>query len=332
MTVSINPPPKLSFGLIVIGRNEGERLIKCLDSASMAATVIYVDSGSTDDSVKCAKDRDVEVVELDMGTPFTAARARNAGLTRLRKVAPQLAYVQFVDGDCELNLSWPEAALSFLSVHADVGVVFGRRRERFPSRSIYNWMCDQEWNVPVGESRACGGDAMMRITAVEAVGGYRDDLIAGEEPELCLRMRRLGWRVWRIDAEMTLHDAAMMHFRQWWRRTTRSGFAFAQGAHLHGKSAERHWVWESRRAWIWGFWLPVCCFTVSFIFAPWGIIVLLIYPLQVLRQTIRNRGSISERLRLAFFQVFARFAEAYGQIKFKLDSASGRASHIIEYK
>ena len=101
------------------------------------------------------------------------------------------------------------------------------------------------------EARAFGGDVMIRAAALENVGGYRDDLIAGEEPELCIRLRAAGWRIWRLPYEMTSHDAAMTRFSQWWRRAMRAGYAFAQGAHLHGASPERHWVWESRRAWLW---------------------------------------------------------------------------------
>ena len=126
-------------------------------------------------------------LDLDMHVPFTAARARNAGFKQLREIAPDLRYVQFIDGDCELNKIWPQPALSFLESHPDIGAVFGQLRERYPERSIYNWLCDQEWDGPVGEVRACGGIAMFRTAAIEAVGGFRDDLIAGEEPELCVR-------------------------------------------------------------------------------------------------------------------------------------------------
>jgi GT2 family glycosyltransferase len=165
--------------------------------------------------------------------------------------------VQFVDGDCELIDTWPQAALSFLETHTDAAAVFGRRREKYPEHSVYNWLCDQEWNVPVGEVRACGGDVMMQVDALVAVGGFRDDLIAGEEPELCVRLRAAGWRIHRIDEEMTTHDAAITRMGQWWRRVVRSGYAFAQGAHLHGAPPEKLWVWESRRAWVWGMLVPV---------------------------------------------------------------------------
>lgn len=322
----------MKFGVIVIGRNEGERLKRCLESVTTAATIVYVDSGSTDGSSNLAGNKGVRAIDLDMRIPFTAARARNTGFRRLREITPDLPYFQFVDGDCELNEGWVECASSFLDAHADVAAVVGRLRERHPEQSIYNWLCDREWDGPAGEVRVCGGIAMIRGNALEAVGGYRDDMIAGEEPELCVRLRAAGWRIWRLDAEMGLHDAAMTRLGQWWRRALRSGYAFAQGAYLHGASSERHFVWESRRAWLWGVWLPLVCLLAGLTIGTWGWAVWLIYPLQILRQTVRNPGPLSHRATLALFQVLARFPEGFGQIRFLCNRLLGRQARLIEYK
>ena len=319
-------------GAVVIGRNEGERLKRCLASLSSVSAMVYVDSGSTDGSSQWAADRGAEVVQLEKNLPFTAARARNSGFRRLQDLAPDLDYVQFVDGDCEVCTEWLSIAASFLHSHRDVGAVCGRRRERFPERSVYNWLCDREWDGEAGEVRAFGGDVMIRSRALRAVAGYRDDMIAGEEPELCVRLRKAGWRTWRLDTEMTSHDAAMTRFSQWWRRVLRSGYAFAHGAYLHGKSGERHWVWESRRAWIWGVGLPLICLSAGLLFGPWGWITWLIFPLQVLRQSYRNSGTLRERFVLSLFQVLARFPEAAGEIKFMRDRILGHRSRLIEYK
>jgi GT2 family glycosyltransferase len=324
----------MRFGAVAIGRNEGERLRRCLSSitATAAAALVYVDSASTDGSVEWARHHGADVVVLDMSLPFTAARARNTGLRRLREIAPDLPYIQFVDADCELLAGWLERAVSFLETHAEVGAVFGRLRERYPRKSIYNWLCDREWDGPIGEVRACGGIVMFRANALLSVGGFREDLIAGEEPELCIRLRAAGWRIWRLEAEMALHDAAITRFSQWWRRALRGGYAYAQGAYLHGAPPERHWVWESRRAWLWGVWLPLGCVVIGIIFGPWGWASLLIYPLEVLRKTMRNTGSTVDRATVAFFHVLARFPEGLGQIKFMRDRVLGRQARLIEYK
>jgi len=320
-------------GVVAIGRNEGERLYKCLRSViGGTVPVVYVDSGSTDGSASTARSAGSEVVELDHRIPFTAARARNEGFERLCQLEPNLVYVQFVDGDCEVVTGWIEKAVNFLDAHRDVAVAYGRRRERNPARSIYNMFCDIEWDTPIGESKACGGDALMRVDAFKQVGRFRADVIAAEDTELCVRLRTAGWRVWRLDAEMTVHDAAMTRFGQWWQRAVRTGYAFAQGAHLHGALPERHFVWESRRAWLWGIWLPVACLGAVIAFGPWGWVTWLIYPLQILRLTVRNPGPLRQRMLLALFHVVARFPEGIGQMKFLRDRLFGLQTAIIEYK
>ena len=171
------------------------------------------------------------MVELDLSRPFTAARARNAGFARLEEIDADIRFVQFIDGDCELVDGWLAKAGRVLEERPEVAVVCGRRRERFPERSIYNRLADIEWNSPLGEVKYCGGDAMVRVEAFRQVGGFNPDLIAGEEPELCVRLRQNGGVILRIDAEMTLHDMAMTRFGQWWkRRPGCSGFAYRRGS------------------------------------------------------------------------------------------------------
>jgi GT2 family glycosyltransferase len=321
-----------SYGVVVIGRNEGERLKQCLLSVPESQLTVHVDSGSTDGSIEWARNHGADVVRLDTNAGFTAARARNAGFARIRHLAPQLEYIQFVDGDCELRQPWLRQAVEFLNTHEQACAVFGRRRERYPDRSVYNWLCDREWDVPVGEAKSCGGDVMMRVSALAAAGGYRDDLIAGEEPELCVRLRMAGWQIWRIDQEMTLHDAAITKLRQWWLRMVRSGYAFAQVSHLHGTPPEQFWVWESRRAWLWGVLIPLASIA-AMLWLGWpGIAVLLIYPLQLLRRTARLPGSLPTRFQLAFFELLARCPESLGQMKFLRDRLINSRSGIIEYK
>jgi glycosyltransferase involved in cell wall biosynthesis len=180
----------MRLGVVVIGRNEGERLVRCLQSLANAdAAVVYVDSGSSDGSVARALQLGAQAVELDASRPYTAARGRNAGFEVLTQEHPDLAWVQFVDGDCELVPGWLDGAIRHLAEHPDVAVVCGRRRERDPDASLWNRLTDVEWDTPPGDTDACGGDAMFRTQALREVGGYDPSLIAGEEPELCLAHR-----------------------------------------------------------------------------------------------------------------------------------------------
>jgi len=322
-----------NVGVVIIGRNEGDRLIRCLGSlANRSNQLVYVDSDSTDDSVSVARNMGAEVVTLDLSVPFTAARARNEGFNRLRELYSQIEFVQFVDGDCEVIVGWLDIAAGFLATHQDVAVVCGRRRERYPEFTIYNMLCDIEWDTPIGEAKSCGGDAMMRVKAFEKAKGFRTSLIAGEEPELCVRLRASGWKIWRLDEEMTLHDAAMDRFGQWWKRALRSGYAYAEGAHLHGAPPERHRIKESRRVWILGLGIPVITVFLIFWQGAWGLAILLIYPAQIVRLAVRNQWNMERSWWYAFFLVLGKFPEAAGQLKFQFNRLTGKTAHLIEYK
>lgn len=329
-----HPKGSSEVGVVVIGRNEGARLKCCLASVLDTTTrVVYVDSGSSDGSVAISRGMGVDSVELDLRIPFTAARARNEGLWRLLQLHPTLSYVFFVDGDCEVVHGWLIQAVDFLDTDVSVAVVWGRRRERHPEKSVYNLLCDIEWNsFPLGETKACGGDAVMRVEALRQVNGYRPDLICGEEPELCVRLRQAGWRIWHLDADMTLHDAALYHFRQWWKRMLRGGYAYALGVELHGAPPERHWVAESRSAWFWGLWIPIVVAVLSIGIGWWALVLLALYPLQVLRLALKGKRSTRENWWYAIGLVVCKFPEMLGQMKFLLDKYRRVQSTLIEYK
>ena len=321
------------LGIVVIGRNEGERLRVCLESLQgRGHAVVYVDSGSSDGSVDLATALGASVVALDTRRPFSAARARNEGVRRLESVVPNATWVQFVDGDCEVFPGWTTTARQFLGAHPEVAAVCGRLRERHPERSVDNRLGAIEWDTPVGEARACGGIAMLRLEAFRQVGGFRDELVAGEEPELCVRLRARGWRVWRVDADMAWHDAAMTRLGQWWRRTVRAGFAYAEGVRLHGAPPERHWVREWRSAWLWGAVLPLAIAVAAVIAGPAVLCAFAIYPLQVLRLGWRLRGLERGRWARAFFLVAGKFPEALGQAKSWLQHRRRQQAVLIEYK
>src|SRR4028119_1925651 len=322
-------------GLVAIGRNEGLRLGACLRSAlSKVALVVYVDSGSTDGSLELARSLGADTVELDLSTPFTAARGRNEGFARLRQLAPDIEFVQFVDGDCEIMDGWLQRAQQELAAKPELAVVCGRRREQYPEATAYNRLCDIEWDTPVGEAKACGGDSMMRVSAFEQVGGFNPALIAGEEPELCVRLRQKGWKILRLDAEMTLHDAQMLHFSQWWKRAIRAGHAYAEGASLHGRG-EGHWRRESWSIWFWGFYLPLLAIGLAWPSHGWSLLLLVGYPVLASRIFISSRRQNICTQHAALYAlscVLGKFAQVGGTLGFLRTRLLGTKSTLIEYK
>ena len=323
----------IKVGFVLIGRNEGGRLIDSLDSLkSYFPNVVYVDSASTDDSIKNAHYRGASVVNLDLATPFTAARARNAGYSKLMDSFPNVEYVHFIDGDCVLVDGWMEKAIDFLSKNKDVAVVCGRRRERYPDKTIYNQMCDNEWATKIGLTKSCGGDALFVASIFKAVNGFNESLIAGEEPELCIRIRALGHKIWRLDEEMTLHDAAIYHFTQWWKRCIRSGFAYAEGASLHGGTPEFHCVQELRRTLLWGGVIPFFIIGLLFLNYKYALVLASVYILQTFRLALKLRKTNVRFIQLSILMVMVKFPETYGALKYYKNKLLGKKTKLIEYK
>ena len=317
-----------NVGLVAIGRNEGDRLKRCLRSVPGDVPIVYVDSASTDDSVAFARSYGAHVVELDLTMPFTAARARNEGLAALLRSNPDIEYIQFVDGDCELEENWLSTASAFLIKKETIAAVCGRRREKYPDASLYNRMCDDEWNTPVGKADASGGDAMFRTAPLLQMGGYDPDMIAGEEPELCQRLRSQGWEIWRLDAPMTIHDADMHHIGQWWQRAIRSGFGYAQVRRKTAASdGDRLYRREVGSALFWTFGIIAVAILIAIILGPaWLAVAPAIWLMQLLRLSLREGFAKGSHL------LVGKIAETIGIIRFALSYLRGSKQGAIFYK
>ena len=182
---------------------------------------------------------------------------------------------------------------------------------------------------------------MMRAAPLQALGGYNPSLIAGEEPELCVRMRLAGWKILRIDAEMTLHDADMHRFSQWWKRTERTGHAYAQGKALHGRTPLQHYVRPVRSIFIWGLSVPLItlgCLLASW-WQPWALFPALLgiagYSRIVRRSYVEGRkrgGGQRDALLYGLSVAAAKIPQLLGAVRFYLNRWRGKQTTLIEYK
>lgn len=331
--------PGILLSVVVIGRNEGARLVRCLESVRAMGSIggavetIYVDSGSTDGSPARAAELGATVLTVQPLRPC-AAVGRNAGWRAARG-----EFVLFLDGDTVLDAAFPACALRELA-EPQVGVVWGHRREIRAHDSIYNRVLDLDWIFPIGESTYCGGDAVMRREVLVRTDGFDDTLIAGEEPELCRRIRAAGWTIRHIDAPMTGHDLAIGSFRQYWRRAFRSGHAYAELAARFRGSADPLWLAESRRNLAHGaalIALPAAAALASVAtasIAPVCVIVALLGAV-VLRSAYRARAKSEQLLTRLAYAVHSHLQQvpiALGQLAFRLDRARGRRRGLIDYK
>lgn len=329
----INLPEEI--GVVVIGRNEGGRLKNCLQElVCQAERIVYVDSGSSDGSIEYSKSIGVDVVSLDMRIPFSAGRARNEGFQYLNDKYKNLKYFQFIDGDCEICEGWMLFAFTFLENNESCAVAAGRRHEKFPGESLYNLLCDIEWDTPIGETQSCGGDFLIRKEAFLQVSGFNPAVIAGEEPDMCYRLRQKEWSIYRLDHSMTLHDAAITRFPQWWKRAVRSGHAYAQGYSLHSKDGQGYYFKESLRSWLWGGGLPASVLILTIAIHRGYLLLPLVFLAQFLKITIYSNKRFKNKKKsmvYSFFTIIAKIPQFIGQLIFLKKKIFGSGYSIIEY-
>jgi len=328
--------------MIIIGRNEGERLRRSLASVTgKEYPVIYVDSASSDGSVERARSMGVEVVELDDSQPLCAARARNSGFDYALNHYPETKYIQFIDGDCELADGWLKRAVRELEAGERIAIVCGRLRERDRNSSIYSRLCDMEWNTPTGEVETSGGIFTVRADAFERVGGFDVTLIAGEEPELCLRLRQAGYKIIRLPDEMALHDSGILSFGQWWKRGVRSGFAHAQGRARHNGCSERFCRRYYASALFWSAAVPAAImlslsaslkYPAFMAAAALGVAGYIVLAMRILRYRFSFKDTIGDAALYTVFCILGKIPQAIGILKWHAGRTTGREPRIIEYK
>jgi GT2 family glycosyltransferase len=327
------PRTDAHVGVVVIGRNEGDRLMRCLDSLERAGVdpqnIVYVDSGSSDGSVERVSARGVDAIAIE--PPFTAAKGRNAGIKHLLARHEGLFAIQFVDGDCEYFPAWIDVASKAMRDDPTICAVTGMQRERRPEATLYNLLCDVEWTGVVGEIDTFAGNVMVRVQALveteASTGGlYNPELIAGEDPEFSIRIRKTtGLRIVRIDEPICLHDVDMTKLSQWWKRNVRAGHAYAQVSRMHGEAPLRFWKRETRSNWLWGAALPLAAAPLAgpaYVTLFWRIY-----------RGARARGLDAHAARVyAFFTAVGKVPQALGQVKYWWNELRGVKSLIIEYK
>jgi glycosyltransferase involved in cell wall biosynthesis len=329
-----------SLSVVIIGRNEGERLVRCIASARAIRGVggeidlIYVDSGSTDGSCERAAELGVRVVRLESARP-SAAQGRNAGWKIARS-----ELVLFLDGDTILNPDFPKLALDAAAQDPKIAAVWGHRREIHPEQSIYNRVLDLDWIFAIGFTDYCGGDVLMRRSVLEEAGGYDPDLIAGEEPELCRRIRAKGYRILHIDAAMTGHDLAMRRFSQYWRRAVRTGHAYAEVSQRYRSTADPLWTRESRHNLVrGGFWILTAAAAVAAGALGRSLLPVLLWLAMLAALAARSawkaRWKSRDRVALALYGVHSHLQQApvlLGQVGYFLSARRGERKGLIEYK
>ncbi len=328
------------LSVVVIGRNEGERLTRCLESVAAmrllrdaSVEIIYVDSASSDDSVARATRAGARVISVAPLRPC-AAVGRNAGWRVARA-----ELVLFLDGD---TIVAPDFVFDSAGEFDDpnLAIVFGNRRERDPHGSVFNRVLDLDWITRPGPADSCGGDALVRRSVLEQLGGYDERLIAGEEPEMCRRTRELGYSIVHVDRPMTTHDLGITRVSQYWRRAMRTGYAYAEVSGRFRTTDSPLWAREARRNLIHGSTLLALLAGASVLAVARGSMLpvlgaLAILVMLALRTAFRFRWKAADFVTSFLYGLHSHLQQIpilFGQIRFRRDLHGGRIARLIEYK
>jgi len=180
---------------------------------------------------------------------------------------------------------------------------------------------------------------MVRARVFLGLNGFNPQVIAAEDDEFCVRVRKSGLGIERLPLAMTRHDAAMTRFSEWWQRAVRSGHGFAQVGHLHPD----HFRPERRRVWLYGLVQPLIALA-GLALAIWGAVMagalvifaaLSVYLLSWLRtvQGLRRAGlSAREAMHHALYLSLSKFPNLIGMLTYRWRRWQQREMHIIEYK
>lgn len=321
------------IGAVVIGRNEGERLVRCLQSVLKEIPIVaYVDSGSKDESVERARQLGVIAIPLQEG-PYTAARGRQTGFIELAARHPELAYVMFIDGDCLLQPGFVKKAVEYLEANPKTCGVSGRRREE--GANTWSRIIDVEWDIPSGSAEYIGGDSLFRVAALKQCGGWAPELIAGEEPDLCFRCRDLGWTCWRIPDEMSLHDIRMNRLGEYWKRSVRAGHAYVEVSLRRRHGYHGRWMKQTLSILLYAAALPVVGIALTLVWWPLGLVLVLGYARLAwsIYRWSRARGRDGKLSAIVSgLTILGKFAGLVGVAKYATGRLSGKRVTIIEYK
>lgn len=219
-----------SLTIVVIGLNEAAHLADCFRSIYAAAAywsggaqdVVYVDSGSQDESIELARRYADRIFALR--SPISAAAARDVGLLNATG-----DYVLFLDGDMELDTFWWQCVSEYerngTFPRSVIGLI-GMRHDIYVDETTRLRLGEQENVYRTGRARTArhiGGALLIRRDILLKAQGYQPDLRGSEEPDLYARLRGAGYDIWEIPCPFIRHHTPMP--ASWPRRVWRELFS-----------------------------------------------------------------------------------------------------------
>ncbi|MGH9075948.1 MAG: glycosyltransferase family 2 protein [Acidimicrobiales bacterium] len=245
------PGPSVAVVIPTFRRPGGlDRLVGALEAQTLPRSrfeVVVVDDCSGDGT----RDR---LEELSGATPLrlhVLATAANGGPAAARNLGwrhSQAPVVAFLDDDCLPEPGWLEAGLAAMSAGAEVGIVQGRTAAPAGTSvwGLEDWYLYRVIDRPSPFLEGC--NIFYRRPALEAVGGFDEDIGYGEDTSLGWQVLDQGWER-RFAAGAVVRHVVERRGWGWFLRTGLEEGNLVLLAHRHpGFRAEAFWMpWAYRR-------------------------------------------------------------------------------------
>jgi glycosyltransferase involved in cell wall biosynthesis len=180
-----------SVAVIIPVKNDAKRLIVCLNSLPWSAIsqVVVVDNGSTDESLAVAQSAGCLTACLDSAL-VGALRNHGVSLTQADVIA-------FVDSDHEVSHDWIQKGCEGLADSSVVGVGAYCLPPRTSTWVQSAWAIHRLRGESPREVDWLGaGNLFVRRADFLKVDGFREDLVASEDVDLCHRLKEtLGGKI-----------------------------------------------------------------------------------------------------------------------------------------
>jgi len=203
-----------TVSVVVVCKNEERHIERCLRSIANTSyknkEIIVVDS-STDKTPQIVKKfRNVKLIR-DLIGPL--GHSRNLGWK-----AAKGEYVAFVDADMIIPKDFFEKILNYRN---DATGIMGCRKLPFRSGWLSNsdslslHLSKMQWNILRGQppSLECGGSVYSK-KALQAVGGFKEEKLGAEDPEIAKRIRSAGFKI-MYTKEAYCYNDFPWNFKRW---------------------------------------------------------------------------------------------------------------------
>jgi N-acetylglucosaminyl-diphospho-decaprenol L-rhamnosyltransferase len=198
--------------IIIVSYNTGDVIAACLNSLlsdrKYSTEIFVVDNASSDESV--------ELIKNNYPSVNLITNTENRGFAAANNQALQLCrgnYVFFLNPDTIVKSGSIERAVEFMETHPQIGLAGTKivDQKGFIRETVAYQYPGQRYERTFPEligfiASVSGASMFSLLSVIKKIGGFDEDyFLYGEEEDLCLRIRKLGFEIGYIENAVIVH-------------------------------------------------------------------------------------------------------------------------------